>query len=31
LLVAHALIDGVAFVGYAVLAGHVSWIPTPNN
>jgi membrane protease YdiL (CAAX protease family) len=31
LLVAHTLIDAVAFVGYAVLAGHVSWIPTPNN
>ena len=29
LLVAHALIDTVAFVGYAVLAGHVSWLPTP--
>ena len=29
LLVAHALIDSVAFVGYALLAGHVSWLPTP--
>jgi membrane protease YdiL (CAAX protease family) len=29
LLVAHTLMDGVAFVGYAELAGHVSWLPTP--
>lgn len=29
LVVAHALIDAVAFVGFAVLAGHVSWLPTP--
>lgn len=28
-VVAHTLIDTVAFVGYAVLAGHVSWLPTP--
>ncbi|WP_250286441.1 MULTISPECIES: CPBP family intramembrane glutamic endopeptidase [unclassified Frankia] len=28
LVVAHALIDIVAFVGYAVLAGRVSWLPT---
>lgn len=27
LIVAHALIDIVAFVGYAVLAGHVDWLP----
>jgi membrane protease YdiL (CAAX protease family) len=27
LIVAHALIDSVAFVGYAVLHGHVSWLP----
>jgi membrane protease YdiL (CAAX protease family) len=27
---AHTLIDVVAFVGYAVLAGHVSWLPTPS-
>jgi membrane protease YdiL (CAAX protease family) len=27
LITAHALIDTVAFVGYAVLHGHVSWIP----
>lgn len=25
---AHALIDTTAFVGYALLAGHVSWLPT---
>lgn len=29
LFVAHTLMDTAAFVGYAVLAGHVSWIPTP--
>jgi membrane protease YdiL (CAAX protease family) len=29
LVVAHALIDTVAFVGYALLAGKVSWLPTP--
>lgn len=28
LVVAHTLIDAVAFVGYAVLAGHVSWLPS---
>ncbi|SDO61090.1 hypothetical protein SAMN05660199_02282 [Klenkia soli] len=28
LVVAHTLIDVVAFVGYAVLAGQVSWLPT---
>jgi membrane protease YdiL (CAAX protease family) len=27
LVVAHALIDIVAFIGYAVLAGHVEWLP----
>jgi membrane protease YdiL (CAAX protease family) len=27
LIVAHALIDIVAFVGYAVLAGRVDWLP----
>jgi membrane protease YdiL (CAAX protease family) len=26
LIVAHALIDAVAFVGYAVAAGHLSWL-----
>ena len=29
LVVAHTLIDVVAFVGYALLAGHVGWLPTP--
>lgn len=29
LVVAHTLIDTVAFVGYALLVGHVSWLPTP--
>lgn len=28
LLAAHALIDIVAFVGYALLAGRVDWLPT---
>ncbi|GAB7035042.1 CPBP family intramembrane glutamic endopeptidase [Streptomyces platensis] len=28
LVAAHALIDTVAFVGYAVLAGRVGWVPT---
>ncbi|MCO7220539.1 CPBP family intramembrane glutamic endopeptidase [Klenkia sp. PcliD-1-E] len=27
LVVAHTLIDVVAFVGYALLVGHVSWLP----
>lgn len=27
LVVGHALIDVVAFVGYALLRGHVSWLP----
>jgi hypothetical protein len=27
MIVAHTLIDGVAFVGYALLVGHVSWLP----
>lgn len=31
LFVAHALIDCVAFVGYAELAGQVSWLPTPGG
>jgi len=29
LVVAHALIDMVAFVGYALLVGKVGWLPTP--
>jgi membrane protease YdiL (CAAX protease family) len=29
LVVAHTLMDVVAFVGYALLAGHVGWLPTP--
>ncbi|MGH3186343.1 MAG: CPBP family intramembrane glutamic endopeptidase [Streptosporangiaceae bacterium] len=29
LIIAHTLIDSVAFVGYALLAGHVSWLPAP--
>jgi membrane protease YdiL (CAAX protease family) len=30
LLVAHTLMDAVAFVGYAELAGHVGWLPVPH-
>jgi membrane protease YdiL (CAAX protease family) len=29
LIIAHTLIDAVTFVGYALLAGHVSWLPPP--
>src|SRR5215472_13982579 len=29
LIVAHTLIDAVTFVGYALLVGHVSWLPAP--
>lgn len=29
LVVAHALLDIVAFGGYALLAGKVGWLPTP--
>jgi membrane protease YdiL (CAAX protease family) len=29
MLIAHFLIDAVAFVGYALLAGHVGWLPKP--
>ena len=29
LLIAHFLIDAVTFVGYALLAGHVSFLPKP--
>ncbi|MCB5168701.1 CPBP family intramembrane metalloprotease [Streptomyces bambusae] len=31
LVAAHALLDVVAFVGYALLAGHVGWLPTPTK
>lgn len=27
LFIAHAVIDTVSFIGYALLAGHVSWLP----
>ncbi|OAA23621.1 hypothetical protein UG55_103557 [Frankia sp. EI5c] len=30
LVIAHTLIDAVAFVGYVTLAGKVSWIPVPR-
>jgi membrane protease YdiL (CAAX protease family) len=29
LIIAHTLIDSVAFVGYALLVGHVGWLPKP--
>ncbi len=31
LLIAHTLMDAVAFVGYAELAGRVGWLPTPGT
>jgi membrane protease YdiL (CAAX protease family) len=31
LVIAHTLIDVVAFLGYAALAGHVSWLPGPTH
>jgi membrane protease YdiL (CAAX protease family) len=31
LVVAHALIDTVAFIGSVLLAGHVSWLPGPRG
>jgi membrane protease YdiL (CAAX protease family) len=30
LFIAHTLMDTVAFVGYALLVGHVSWLPSPT-
>jgi membrane protease YdiL (CAAX protease family) len=30
LVLAHSLIDATAFIGYALLAGRVSWIPIPH-
>jgi membrane protease YdiL (CAAX protease family) len=27
MIIAHSLIDAVAFIGYALLVGHVSWLP----
>jgi hypothetical protein len=27
MIIAHAVIDSVAFIGYAVLEGRVSWLP----
>ena len=29
MIIAHFLIDAVTFVGYALLAGHVAWLPQP--
>jgi membrane protease YdiL (CAAX protease family) len=31
LVVAHTLMDAVAFVGYAYLAGRVGWLPVPHR
>jgi membrane protease YdiL (CAAX protease family) len=30
LVLAHILIDATTFIGYALLAGHVSWLPVPH-
>jgi membrane protease YdiL (CAAX protease family) len=30
LVIAHTFMDAVAFVGYALLVGHVSWLPVPR-
>jgi membrane protease YdiL (CAAX protease family) len=27
MIIAHTLINSVAFIGYTLLAGHVSWLP----
>jgi uncharacterized protein len=27
MIIAHMLIQSAAFIGYALLAGHVSWLP----
>ena len=27
MIIAHALINSAAFIGYTLLAGHVSWLP----
>jgi hypothetical protein len=27
MIIAHKLINSVAFIGYTLLAGHVSWLP----
>jgi membrane protease YdiL (CAAX protease family) len=27
MIIAHTLINAVAFIGYTLLAGHVSWLP----
>jgi len=27
MIIAHTLINAVAFIGYALLAAHVSWLP----
>jgi ABC-type methionine transport system permease subunit len=27
MIIAHTLINSVAFIGYTALAGHVSWLP----
>jgi len=27
MIIAHFLINAVAFIGYPLLAGHVSWLP----
>jgi len=27
MIIAHTLINSVAFIGFALFAGHVSWLP----
>jgi hypothetical protein len=27
MIIAHTLINSVAFIGFSLLAGHVSWLP----
>ena len=27
MIIVHTLINSVAFIGYTLLAGHVSWLP----
>lgn len=31
MIIAHTLINAVAFIGYTLLAGHVSWLPLPRS
>jgi hypothetical protein len=31
MIIAHALINAVAFIGYTLPAGHVSWLPRTSR